>query len=55
MEKIKLSEEAIEAIEVGLSTGYDVEVRVNRYGVSVATNSKKVTYKENSPTDGVGR
>lgn len=48
MEKIKLTPEAITAIEYGLSQGYDVEVRVNRYGVSVATNQKKVTYKENS-------
>lgn len=53
MEKIKLSKQAIEAIELGLSAGYDIEVRTNRYGVSVATNSKKVTYKENQPEEKV--
>lgn len=49
MEKITLTPEAISAIEYGLSQGYDIEVRKCAYGVSVATNQKKVTYKENSP------
>lgn len=46
--KISLPSEAIEAIETGLANGFDIEVRLTKYGVSVATNSKKVTYKENS-------
>ena len=40
-----LDEEAIEAIEAALRGGYDVEIRKNQYGVTVASVGKKVTYK----------
>jgi len=42
----KLDKEAIEAIEIALNGGYDVEVRKNKNGVTIASMGKKVIYKK---------
>lgn len=45
--EIKLTKPIIEAIENTLNAGYDVEVRRNKYGPTVASVGKKVIYKGN--------
>lgn len=46
----KLNREAIETIEKALDAGYDVEIRKNKNGITIASISKKLVYKDN-PTD----
>lgn len=43
----KLNVDAIIEIDNILSAGYDVELRSNRYGTTVASVSKQVRYKGN--------
>lgn len=40
-----LNKEAIISIEKALQAGYDVEVRHNKYGITVASVSKKLVCK----------
>lgn len=50
MKQTKLNSKAIATIENALEAGYDVEVRRNKYGITIASVSKKVTYKEDPTT-----
>ena len=43
-----IEEKAIKAIDTILESGYDVEIRKTKFGVTVASVGKKVIYKENS-------
>ncbi len=47
MAEIHLDRTVVEAIETGLNAGYDIEVRKNRYGITVASVGKKLIYKDN--------
>lgn len=44
--KVKLQPRLIEEIETALAAGYDIELRNTRYGVTAASLSKKLIYKE---------
>lgn len=50
-QKVKLNNKAVIAIETILDAGYDVEIRRNKNGVTIASVGKKVTYKEDPTTD----
>ena len=41
-----IEEKAIKAIDTILESGYDVEIRKTKFGVTVASVGKKVIYKE---------
>lgn len=47
MAEVHLDSEVVEAIETGLNAGYDIEVRKNKFGITVASVGKKVIYKNN--------
>lgn len=47
MAEVHLDRTVVEAIETGLNAGYDIEVRKNRYGITVASVGKKLIYKDN--------
>lgn len=51
MKPVKLNREIVESIESSLNRGYDIEIRTNKYGVTVAEVSKRVTYKNNPMTE----
>lgn len=40
-----LTKEAIEEIDNILASGFDIEARKNRYGITVASVSKQVRYR----------
>ena len=41
-----LDKDAVKAIERILASGFDVELRKKKYGVTIASVGKKVVYKE---------
>lgn len=44
--KVKLTNEQINHIETVLASGYDVEIRSLKKGITIASVGKKVVYKE---------
>lgn len=51
MKHVKLTKEIVEIMESSLNRGYDLEVRTNKYGLTVAEVSKRVVYKDNPLTE----
>ena len=51
MKHVKLNKEIIEIMESSLNRGYDLEVRTNKHGITVAEVSKRVVYKDNPTTE----
>ena len=47
----KLNRSAVETIETILEGGYDVEIRKNRNGITIASVGKKLIYKDNPTED----
>lgn len=47
MTATRLDLEAVETIEKALDAGYDVEIRKNKNGITIASVSKKLVYKDN--------
>lgn len=46
---VKLTKEAVQKIETALDGGYDVEVRKNKIGITVASVGKKLIFKSEIP------
>lgn len=51
MNNVQLNKEIIDAITSSLNRGYDIEIRRNKYGVTVAEVSKRLVYKNNPTTE----